>query len=67
MCVCVCVCVDSVLLRACDNMRDHRLGELGVRMEDKEEGTVVKMVGKEAIERERELERKVCTCLAERV
>ena len=28
-------------------------------MEDKEEGTVVKMVGKEAIQRERELEKKV--------
>ena len=28
-------------------------------MEDKEEGTVVKMVGREAIEREKELERKV--------
>ena len=54
------MCVDPVLLKACDDVRDGRLGELGVRMEDKEEGTVVKMVGREAIERERELERKVC-------
>ena len=43
----------------CDELRDQKLGDLGVRMEDKEEGTVVKIVGREAILRERELERQV--------
>ena len=50
---------DGGLLRLCDDLRDRRLGDLGVRMEDKEEGTVVKVVGREAIQREREQERQV--------
>lgn len=43
----------------CDDLRDHKLAELGVRMEDREKGTVVKIVGREAIMREREMERQV--------
>ena len=50
---------DDTLLRVCDDVRDHKLAELGVRMEDKEKGTVVKIVGREAIMREREMERQV--------
>lgn len=50
---------DGTLLRVCDDVRDQRLAELGVRMEDKEDGTVVKIVGREAIMREREMERQV--------
>ena len=50
---------DPGLLRVCDEVRDQKLGDLGVRMEDKEEGTVVKMVGRAAILREREREREV--------
>ena len=46
-------------MRVCDEVRDQRLGDLGVRMEDKEEGTVVKIVGREVIQREREREREV--------
>jgi hypothetical protein len=46
----------------CDELRDRKLGDLGVRMEDKEEGTVVKVVGRDAIQRERELERQVSGC-----
>lgn len=48
---------DGTLLRVCDDLRDHKLAELGVRMEDREKGTVVKIVGREAIMREREMER----------
>jgi cysteinyl-tRNA synthetase len=48
---------DGGLLRVCDEVRDRELGDLGVRMEDKAEGTVVKVVGREAIQRERERER----------
>ena len=51
--------IDVVLLGVCDDVRDTRLAELGVRMEDKEEGTVVKIVGRDAILREREMERQV--------
>lgn len=43
----------------CDDVRDHKLAELGVRMEDKEKGTVVKVVGREAIMKEKEMERQV--------
>ena len=50
------------MLRLCDELRDQRLGDVGVRMEDKEEGTVVKVVGREAIQREREQERQVSGC-----
>ena len=50
---------DPVLLSACDNLRDQSLGELGIRMEDRQEGTVVKIVGKDAIKSERERKRKV--------
>lgn len=50
---------DDTLLRVCDDVRDHKLAELGVRMEDREKGTVVKIVGQEAIMREREMERQV--------
>lgn len=50
---------DDPLLRVCDDVRDHKLAELGVRMEDREKGTVVKIVGREAIMREREMERQV--------
>jgi cysteinyl-tRNA synthetase len=49
---------DPVLLSVCDDIRDRRLGDLGVRMEDKEEGTVVKVVGRDAIDKEREAKRK---------
>ena len=43
----------------CDDVRDRRLGDLGIRMEDKEEGAVVKVVGRDAIDKEREVKRKV--------
>ena len=43
----------------CDRLRDETLAELGVRMEDKEGTTVVKLVGREAAIREREREREV--------
>ena len=46
----------------CDDLRDRKLGNLGVRMEDKEEGTVVKVVGRDTIQKERELERQVSGC-----
>ena len=52
-------CADTVLLSVCDDLRDGRLGDLGIRMEDKEEGAVVKVVGRDAIDKEREAKRKV--------
>lgn len=51
--------LDVGLLKACDVVRDERLGDLGVKLEDKEVETVVKVVGREAIQREREMERQV--------
>ena len=50
---------DSFLLKSCDVLRDDRLAELGVRMEDKEGHTVVKVVGRDAILKEREREKQV--------
>lgn len=47
------------LLAECDQLRDKTLPELGVRMEDKEDTTVVKLVGREAALREKEREREV--------
>lgn len=47
------------LLAECDQLRDKTLPELGVRMEDKEGTTVVKLVGREAALREKEREREV--------
>ena len=53
------------LLGECDQLRDETLAELGVRMEDKEGTTVVKLVGREAAIREREREREVSSCYRE--
>ena len=50
---------DMALLRECDVLRDETLVELGVRLEDRDGRSVVKLVGKEAILEERERERKV--------
>lgn len=49
------------LLAECDQLRDKTLPELGVRIEDKEGTTVVKLVGREAALREKEREREVRT------
>ena len=50
------------ILKLCDNLRDEVLPDLGVRLEDREEGeaAVVKLVGRETLMKERELARKVC-------
>jgi cysteinyl-tRNA synthetase len=45
------------LLKICDDVRDHQLAELGVRLEDRGETYVIKIVGKEAIMAAREEER----------
>lgn len=42
------------VLALCDRLRDHDLPELGVRLEDKPDRTVVKLVSKEEIMKERE-------------
>ncbi|KAJ8724948.1 hypothetical protein PYW07_015906 [Mythimna separata] len=42
------------VLALCDQLRDHDLPELGVRLEDKPDRTVVKLVSKEEIMKERE-------------
>jgi len=42
-----------VLLEKCDELRDERLPLLGVLLDDREDRTVVKYVGKEAALRER--------------
>ncbi len=53
------MCVDVPLLELCDRVRDDQLPELGVILEDKEGHTVVKLVGREAALREREVDREV--------
>ena len=50
---------DSSLLKSCDVLRDDRLAELGVRIEDKEGRTVVKVIGKDAILKEKERKKQV--------
>lgn len=42
------------VLKMCDEVRDDVLPELGVRLEDHETGTVVKLVDKDELLRERE-------------
>lgn len=42
------------VLALCDRLRDHDMPELGVRLEDKPDRTVVKLVSKEEILKERE-------------
>ncbi len=46
--------VGKGLLLACDELRESRLPELGVLLEDKEGRTVVKYVGKEEAIKEKE-------------
>jgi len=48
------------VLAMCDRVRDDVLPELGVRLEDKEAGPIVKLVDREVLmrERQRELDRK---------
>ena len=55
----MCTHVATALLQLCDKLRDDHLPDLGVILEDKEEHTVVKYVGKEAGRREKENARKV--------
>lgn len=45
---------DQKLLVLCDELRDQKLPDLGVLLEDKDGRTVVKYVGKELAMRERE-------------
>ena len=48
------------ILKLCDALRDEILPDLGVRLEDREDGAaVVKLVDKETILRERELAKQV--------
>ena len=51
---------DKSLLGMCDALRNETLVELGVRLEDKEGTSVVKLIGKEAILKEKEREKQVC-------
>ena len=58
---------DEALLEACDRLRNEDLAELGVRLEDKDGCSVIKIVGKEAIRQAKEEERMVgiwrsCDC-----
>ena len=53
------MCADVELLNVCDAVRDVDLPELGVMMEDKEDHTVVKVVGREAALRERQAAKEV--------
>ncbi len=55
--------VGVAILQECDVLRDETLVELGVRLEDREQSCVVKLVGKDAILEERERDRKVCRSL----
>ena len=55
----MCFNAATSLLQLCDVLRDEKLPELGVLLEDKEGHTVVKYVGKEAAQRERDNVRKV--------
>ena len=48
------MCTGGGLLSLCDDLRDKRLPELGVLLEDKEGRTVVKYVGREEAIKERE-------------
>jgi len=51
--------IKSSLLKECDDLRDEKLPLLGVRLEDHEGcPTVVKYVGKEAMQKEKELREK---------
>ncbi|XP_059060024.1 cysteine--tRNA ligase, cytoplasmic-like [Achroia grisella] len=47
------------VLQLCDRLRDYDLPELGVRLEDKPDRTVVKLVSKEELIREREEKKRV--------
>lgn len=47
-------CVGKGLLSVCDELRDTRLPELGVLLEDKEGRTTVKYVGREEALKEKE-------------
>ena len=49
-----CATLDQTLLALCDELRDQKLPELGVLLEDKDGRTVVKYVGKELALQERE-------------
>ncbi|KAM3968100.1 LOW QUALITY PROTEIN: cysteine--tRNA ligase, cytoplasmic [Aphomia sociella] len=44
----------TAVLQLCDRLRDQELPELGVRLEDKPDRTVVKLVSKEELMKERE-------------
>ncbi|KAI9294736.1 cysteinyl-tRNA synthetase [Neoconidiobolus thromboides FSU 785] len=47
------------ILKVCDNLRDHELAELGVLLDDREDGkALVKFVDKESLIKERELKLK---------
>lgn len=48
------LCLDQKLLILCDDLRDQKLPDLGVLLEDKDGFTVVKYVGKELARQERE-------------
>lgn len=47
------------VLQLCDHLRDNVLPELGVRLEDKPDRTVVKLVSKEELAREKEEKRRI--------
>eukprot|EP00043_Microstomoeca_roanoka_P003848 m.46094 g.46094 ORF g.46094 m.46094 type:complete len:169 (-) comp12224_c0_seq1:92-598(-) len=49
-------CADTTVLKRCDAIRDDELPNLGVRLEDKEQGPVVKFVDREELMKERERE-----------
>ncbi|XP_052751612.1 cysteine--tRNA ligase, cytoplasmic-like [Galleria mellonella] len=49
----------SGVLQLCDRLRDCDLPELGVRLEDKPDRTVVKLVSKEELMKEREEKRRI--------
>lgn len=49
------------VLRLCDELRDSVLPELGVRLEDKPDRTVVKLVSKEELMKEREEKKRIET------
>ncbi|EGD82565.1 cysteinyl-tRNA synthetase [Salpingoeca rosetta] len=47
---------DKAVLKMCDEIRDDELPNVGVRLEDKEQGPVVKLVDREILMQERERE-----------
>lgn len=49
----------SGVLKMCDEVRDDVLPDLGVRLEDHETGTVVKLVDREELMKEREEKKRV--------